>query len=79
VLPFANFLVVLLVPEGRSSKVITVTGTDKALSEMTSDELSAIIANHRHIIRTHRYSNSSHLSYLESRIEACQLELALRK
>lgn len=59
--------------------MITVAGTDKALSEMTEDELSAIIANSTHIIKRRRYSNEAHLSYLQSRVEACRVEMAERK
>jgi hypothetical protein len=58
--------------------MITVTGTDKALAEMSDVELSAIIADHNHIIRRRRYVNKAHLSYLEARLHECRLERAAR-
>lgn len=58
--------------------MITVAGTDKDLADMTDAELSAIIANHTHKIRTHRYVNEAHLNYLQSRLAACQSEIAHR-
>lgn len=59
--------------------MVTVAGTDKALSEMSDNELSAIIANCTHLIKRRRYANGSHLKYLEARLETCRLELALRR
>lgn len=58
--------------------MITVTGTDKVVAEMSDDELSAIIANCTHTIKRRRYSNRAHLSYLLSRVDACRLEMAGR-
>jgi hypothetical protein len=54
--------------------MITVAGTDKALSEMTEGELAAIIANCTHTIKRRRYTNEAHLSYLQARVDACRLE-----
>ena len=59
--------------------MITMVGADKALAEMTDDELSAIIATATHTIRRHRYSNRAHLSYLQSRVESCKSEMAARR
>lgn len=58
--------------------MITVSGTTKALSEMSNDELTVIIANHSHLIRSGRYVNDAHLKYLQDRLEECRLELAVR-
>lgn len=58
--------------------MITVAGTDKDLTDMTESELSAIIANHNHTIRTHRYVNDAHLSYLRDRVDTCRSEIARR-
>lgn len=58
--------------------MITVAGTDKDLSDMTEMELSVIIANHTHTIRTRRYVNEAHRHYLQSRLDACRLEMAGR-
>lgn len=58
--------------------MITVAGTDKGIAEMTDDELSAIIANCTHTIKRRRYSNPAHLTYLQTRVEACRLEMAGR-
>lgn len=59
--------------------MITVAGTDKDVADMTEPELSAIIANHIYKIRSHRYVNEAHLNYLQSRVEACQSEIAHRR
>lgn len=59
--------------------MITVAGADKALSEMTDDELAVIIAACTHTIKRRRYTNSAHLSYLQSRVDACRLEMAGRQ
>lgn len=59
--------------------MITVAGTDKALSEMTEDELAVIVANCTHTLKRRRYSNEAHRHYLESRVEACRQEMTGRK
>lgn len=59
--------------------MITVAGTDKGIAEMTDNELSAIIADCTHTIKRRRYSNPAHLSYLQSRVDACRLEMAIRQ
>jgi len=59
--------------------MITVTGTDKELAAMSDAELSAIIADHSHTIRRRRYVNTAHLSYLQSRLQACRSEQAARQ
>lgn len=59
--------------------MITVTGTEKTLAEMNDTELSAIIADHSHTIRRHRYANKAHLNYLQRRLQECQAEQAARR
>lgn len=58
--------------------MITVAGTDKALSDMSDSELSAIVATNTHTIRRRRWVNTSHLDYLRSRMAECRAELAVR-
>jgi len=58
--------------------MITVAGADKALSEMTDSELSAIVASGVHTIRRRRWVNKSHFDYLSSRMAKCRAELAVR-
>lgn len=59
--------------------MITVAGTDKSIAAMTDNELSAIIAHCTHTIKRRRYSNAAHLSYLQSRVDDCRLEIAARR
>lgn len=58
--------------------MITVAGTDKALSDMSESELSAIVASDTHTIRRRRWVNTSHLDYLCCRMAQCRAELAVR-
>lgn len=48
--------------------MLTAAEVDKDLNDMTDGELSAIVAECRHTLRSRRYTNSSHYRYLMNRL-----------
>jgi hypothetical protein len=58
--------------------MLTTTEVDKSPSDMTDGELTAIVAECRHALRTRRYANGSHYRYLKARLDMALAERSRR-